>query len=415
MCAAAVSIALVRPAAAQPAPPQPSAAFEAAYAAGQDAYHLGQFDAARAHFERARKLQADAPGPYRMLAAVAVAQKRFDDCLTEAAGYLVRAPTGKFVPEVRKLHAQCRRTLGRAGFSGDFGEGGAIALTSNVEGATVRLNGLKYGATPLEARAVAAGKLEVSLERRGYLPGKADVVVIPGIVVDVRIDLERDPRAPATDLAERPKEDVTIGWLVVATSVPAAIVSLDGTPVRLDAEGRIEAAPGLHHVTVDAAGYEPWRRRVRVLRGQKRVIAVKLKGSAVRTRERRIGLVALGAAVAFTAGGVAFGALEASAFEEAQDIWDTETSRTRASPLTDRVPLRTRADLEDAEQRGRRYALLSGISFAAAAAAAGVSVYYFVKERPTERPGYPWPVVIGPLGEAGPGGAVAGVSAEIAW
>jgi hypothetical protein len=389
-------------------------AFQTAYDAGQDAYNLGNYEEARAHFEKARRILPDAPGPFRWLAAVGFAQKRYEDCLNEAFGYLDRAPDGGYVPDVRTLHAQCRVALERAPFKGEYGGGGALAVTANVEGATLRINGLKYGATPLEPRAVAAGSIEITLEAEGYLGASREVKVLPEIVIDVHFELDKDPNWKPTEGGVR--DDVTVGWVIFQIATPGATIAFADQPPAPGPNKKIEVLPGLYEVTVSAPGYESWRRRVRVVRGQKRLHAITLKQTSARRSERRMGYILLGAAVSLAATGTVFSLLEGAALEEAEDIWDVETSRPLLEPMLDLEPLHTREDLQEVTDRGERYRLYATISFGLAAAALGGSIYYFVKERPSERPGFELPVAVGPIPG---GGGIAGVAAtytmEVDW
>lgn len=393
-----------------PASAQVKPGFERAYTAAQDAYNLGSYDKARALFEAARKEQ-DLPGPYRWLAQVAKVQGRFEDCLTEAAAYLAKVPEGKLVPDVRALHAACRAELGRPAAPPDLGDSGALAVTSNVEGATITLNGLKYGATPMLPRAVTAGRVQVGISARRYLAREVEVDVVAGIVTDVRIDLEVDPEAPPEASLGDPVREVKVGWLVFAVSTPHATVTIDGKAAAPDERGRLEHTPGLHEVVIRAPGYEAWRRRVRVVRGQQRTLAVTLRDQQALSRYRRWGYVSLGTAAVATLAGVVLSFREQDARERAQDIWDVETRRPvpPLDDLSDQVPVRTRADLNDAVDDARAWRTWSTVAFGVAAVATGASIYLFVKERPVERAGFALPLAVTPVPDER--GGVAGVAA----
>ena len=93
-----------------------------------------------------------------------------------------------------------------------------------------------------------------------------------------------------------------------------------------------------------------------------------------------------------------FGALSNAAYEESEDIARTE--RERPASFTDPdgtlEPVRTRADLDDAVDRGKRWNLLSGLSYGVAAVSLGASIYYFLGERSEERRGLPLPLAVVP-------------------
>ena len=167
---------------------------------------------------------------------------------------------------------------------------------------------------------------------------------------------------------------------------------------------------------VSAPGREPWRRRVRVSRGQHRTIAVKLPVTATRQKLRRRGYLALAAAAASAAAGVAFGALERSAFNEAEDIYRVERSRPVTGSLSSTdalVAVRSREDMAAATDRGKQYQLLSAISFGVAAAALTASVVWFSQEDRAaagRREGRP-PLALVPMS----GGIQVTYSAAVSW
>jgi hypothetical protein len=169
---------------------QPPAKFTPEYQAGVDAFRLGKYDDARAHLEKARTLAPKLPGPHRFLAAVAQAQSRWDDCIDSARHALALNPTSSEVGETRKLHDACRASAGRMPYRGAaLGEGAAISVTANVDGATVRIGGLTYGGTPLDPRPITAGAHEIEILKLGYKPIKVSVDALPGIVTDVAVEL----------------------------------------------------------------------------------------------------------------------------------------------------------------------------------------------------------------------------------
>ncbi|HEY0191976.1 MAG TPA: PEGA domain-containing protein [Kofleriaceae bacterium] len=157
---------------------------------GVDAYRLGKYDDARAHLDKAVAGDAKLPGPHRFLAAVAKAQHRYPDCITEARRALQLNPRSSEAGETRKLHDDCRAADGRAAFHGELGDGAAIAVTTNVPGATVRIAGLRYGGTPVEPRQIKPGTLQVELDKPGYKSAVVTVEALPGIVTDITADLE---------------------------------------------------------------------------------------------------------------------------------------------------------------------------------------------------------------------------------
>jgi tetratricopeptide (TPR) repeat protein len=168
-----------------------SAALTREFQAGVDAYRLGKYDEARAHLEKAQSIDPKLPGPHRFLAAVAQAQRRFADCITETRRALQLNPHSTEIAETRKLHDSCRESDGRAVYPGEIGDGAAIAVTANVAGATVRIGGLRYGGTPVAPRLIKAGVLQVDIEKAGYKPARVTIEALPAIVTDIAVELER--------------------------------------------------------------------------------------------------------------------------------------------------------------------------------------------------------------------------------
>lgn len=168
----------------------PPAKFTREYNAGVDAFRLGKLDDARAHLERARAIDPKLPGPHRFLAAVAQAQARWDDCIDAARHALELNPQSVDAPDTRKLHDDCRTSAGRLPYRGAaLGDGAAIAVTANVDGATIKIGGLAFGGTPLAPRPLLAGAHEIEVSKLGYAPAKLTVDALPGIVTDVAVTL----------------------------------------------------------------------------------------------------------------------------------------------------------------------------------------------------------------------------------
>jgi tetratricopeptide (TPR) repeat protein len=166
---------------------QPSLTNE--FQAGVDAFRLGKLDEARAHLEKARRIDPKLAGPHRFLAAVARAQKRWDDCITSARTALVLNPRSTEADDTRRVHDECRVSAGREPYRGELGDKAAITVVTDVDSATVRINGLTYGGTPLAPRPITAGALEIEVRKAGYRPCRTRVTALPGIVTDARLTL----------------------------------------------------------------------------------------------------------------------------------------------------------------------------------------------------------------------------------
>lgn len=343
------------------------------FQAGIDAYRLGHYDEARVHLEKARDIDPRLPGPYRFLAAMWHAQGKWDDCVKNAAKAIEVNPKSSEVADTRKLHEECRRSAGRPPFQGDLGDSAAIAVITNVVGATVQINSLAYGATPLAPRPITPGELEVTIEKAGWKPQTVKVNAMAGIVTDVILDLEADPNAQ-TNIKVETTEVPKIGWLIWPKGEQTVLVDGKQTP---PAE-RIELQPGTHTIEVQAPGKDPWRRRFRVTAGQKTIVQPTLIDRADREAWESRGLYIVGGSAIFFVAGFVTAMESRDAADEARDIVRIEKARTSTTP-TDLVPIRTRADLADARDRASRFALISDISYGLGIVGVGVGAYYLYK------------------------------------
>lgn len=222
---------------------------------GVDAYRLGDYVEARGHLEAARKLDPKLPGPHRFLAAVALAEKRYDDCITSAAQALRVAPQSRELDDTRKLHEDCRLAAGRPTFAGAYREGGgALAITATFEdvsvGAAIAIDGRSSGSTPLYPRAISAGPHQIKVSRAGAGEQTLQIDVLPGVVTDVAVVLGA------------PKQE---GWIELPAELlkdaAALALSIDGKPVT--AAARISLAPGKRTIVV-RRGKQEWSRTIEV-------------------------------------------------------------------------------------------------------------------------------------------------------
>ena len=383
------------------------------FQAGVDAFRLGKFDEARAHLEKARGMDPKLPGPHRFLAAVAQAQSRWADCVDSAHAALELNPASSEAADTRKLYETCRISGGRTPLRQELGDSAAVAVTTNVPGATVKINGLTYGGTPLAPRPITAGSLDVEIEKPGWKPAKKTVNAIAGIVTDLNVDLEPDPNAQTPgDLDVAKAAKLKIGYLVIPTGNGTLTIN-EAVPPAVNPEhaDRIELPAGTHVVELRQDGKDPWRRRVRISAGQKTVVRPDLVDTAERTSVEHRGFYILGAGGALLAGGFITAMLSRDAANEARDIVRVERSRDPSRPLSETAPLapvRTRDDLQDARDRHAKFAVISNALYVVGLATAGVGAYYLYKGA-RQRRDVPPPFAIAPL----EGGAM--IAKELAW
>jgi hypothetical protein len=368
----ALTLCLVAAAAPAFAQEQPDLTRE--FQAGIDAYRLGQYDEARTHLEKARDIDPRLPGPYRFLAAMWHAQGKWDECIKNAHKALELNSKSSEAADTRKLHEECRRSAGRAPFQGDLEDSAAVAVTTNVVGATVQINSLAYGATPLAPRPITPGELEVTIEKTGWKSKTVKVNAIAGIVTDVIVDLEADQNAQ-TNIQVETHEVSKIGWLMWPKAEATVIVDGKQTPPV----ERVELQPGTHTVELQAPGKDPWRRRFRITAGQRTTVEPTFIDSAGREVSESRGLYIVAGSGVFLVAGFVTAMESHDALADANDIVRIEKARNPAAPLEDIAPIRTRADLADATDRANRFALISNISYGIGIAGVGIGAYFLYK------------------------------------
>lgn len=344
---------------------QPSQELTREFQAGVDAFRLGKLDEAKAHLEKAKALDPKLPGPNRFLAAVAQAQQRWQDCIDFARTAIELNPRSGEIADTKKVHDECRVAAGRAPYREELGESAAIAVTSSVPGASVKVGGLAYGGTPLAPRPIPAGKLEIDIEKLGWKPVHVSVNALAGLVTDVSVELEPDPTAPNPDVPIAKPTAKTTGYLVVG-EVPSLVV--DGQ-VTKPINGRVELAPGTHVIEIDREAHDPWRRRVRINAGQATPIAPVFVETAAREKKEKLGIALVSGGAAITVFGFIATLKSGDASAEAREIDRLETSRPPAGQYT-------RADFEDARDRAKKWSLISNVAYGAGLAVIGAGAIY---------------------------------------
>jgi len=378
---------------ASPALAQPSADLTKEFQAGVDAFRLGKYDEARVHLEKARTIDPKLPGPYRFLAAVAKAQSKWTECIEDARKALELNPSSVETLDTRKVHDDCRVSAGRAPYRGpELVDSAAVAVTSNVPGATVKINSLTYGGTPMAPRPITAGKLAVEVEKRGWKPAKVEIDAPVGIVTDVDVELEADTSQQTVVEVGKGAEKPTKGWLVLPGE-------------------RIEMEPGTQVIERRAPGADVWRRRVRIVAGQDTKVEPMFVNTEEREGKERVGLYVLAGGGVLLATGFGFGLAGEHAANEAREIDRVEKARDPTLPISQTgavEPVHTRADFNAAVDRANRDALISDVAVGAGLVAVGIGAYYIYRGA-KERDDAPPPFALAPTR----GGAF--IAKEIAW
>lgn len=143
--------------------------------------------------------------------------------------------------------------------------GGTIIVLTFPQGASVYLNDVYRGISPITIRNITPGNYVVSVSRAGAIADSAPVELFEGSTREIGFTLETVSASPAA-----PKGS---GSIAVDSSPGGASVMLDGNNVgttRMDGYAfNVNNVPsGNHTITVELAGYPPYTSTVTVIRNQ---------------------------------------------------------------------------------------------------------------------------------------------------
>jgi hypothetical protein len=158
---------------------------------------------------------------------------------------------------------------------------GRLLVRSSPSGATVSVDGVSKGVTPLAIRDLPLGARKVVIASRGYIAEEQRIMLTkarPSRSLEVRLAAQAQgkgskPAAASARPAPVPATPAAIGTttgvLVVDSRPGGAAVSVDGkpsgtTPLTLDA-----VTIGDHVVTLQLSGYQPFSTTVRVVAGSR--------------------------------------------------------------------------------------------------------------------------------------------------
>ena len=358
----------------------------------QKHFNAMEHELASSKCEAALKADPSVVGAMRYLAVINRAlgkktgeQRYYSQCIAWAEMYLRERPTGKFTDRMRDEINACRKALGQRELPkiDTQGQTGALVITCDVDGATVTIDELKRGGTPMNPVQVTPGRHAVTVYKFGYIPFTTTVDVITKQIQEVKVTLVRDPNAPTAPTGPTktvPSGEPTIerGAVKIECQVPTISVTVDGKAQTLTPEGTFDYEPGIHVIHVEAEGYDSWERRIAVVRGQVREVKVKLRPLAARTTAKKWAWSLTAVAAVTAASGVTFGLLESQKFNRAQDLYEQGKRGLQAPDL--------RRKIGDAKTTGDRYKIISSVSIAVSLAALAGAVYFWIREHGDERP-----------------------------
>lgn len=158
---------------------------------------------------------------------------------------------------------------------------GRLLIRSTPSGASVEVDGVARGVTPLALRDLELGSRTIAISRRGYIADEQRVVLTrarPSRTLEVRLTQSAAAAAGRSGVASpRPTgSPATTGGLVVESRPPGAAVTVNGTnrgttPLTIEA-----LAPGSYRVGLSLAGYQSFTTTVRVVAGERTRAAASL-------------------------------------------------------------------------------------------------------------------------------------------
>jgi hypothetical protein len=166
---------------------------------------------------------------------------------------------------------------------------GRLLIRSTPSGASVEVDGVARGVTPLALQELDLGGRQITVSRPGYVSEERRIVLTkarPSRSVEVRLSPPEPPkRAPsaAPESGPRPATPASLGKPAVATgtlaieSLPSgASVAINGTPGGTTPVTISDLPPGEYRVTITLQGYRPFATTVRVVAGERARAAARL-------------------------------------------------------------------------------------------------------------------------------------------
>jgi hypothetical protein len=163
---------------------------------------------------------------------------------------------------------------------------GRLLVRSTPPGATVEVDGVSRGVTPLALRELDLGAREITVSRRGYVSEARRIVLTrarPSRSVEVRLASAAAAARPGTTPAPRPatpaslgKPAVTTGTLAIESRPTGAAVTVNGNSVGVTPLTMGDLPPGDYRVTFTLTGYRTFATTVRVVAGERARAAARL-------------------------------------------------------------------------------------------------------------------------------------------
>ena len=200
----------------------------------QKHFNAMEYELASSKCEAALKADPSVVGAMRYLAVINRGlgkktgdQRYYTQCIAWAEMYLRERPTGKFTDRMRDEINACRKALGQRELPkiDTQGQTGALVITCDVDGASVTIDELKRGGTPMNPVQVTPGRHNVTVYKFGYIPFTTTIDVVTKQIHEVKVTLVRDPNAPL-EPASRPVAQSGVNVTTCWRLAPRAMVAL---------------------------------------------------------------------------------------------------------------------------------------------------------------------------------------------
>jgi TonB family protein len=175
-----------------------------------------------------------------------------------------RRQQGDATPTPTTLAAQATPTPSAAPTAALPAVEGSIRVESTPPGATVTVDGVVRGVTPVDVAGLAMGPHEVKVEQKGFAPTVETVALAPEApALQMQVPLSKT--APA------------MGTVDIISDPAGATIRFDGVPVGKTPLRSHRVKVGSHKVELAHEGFEPWTGSVTAREGRRAQVDAMLK------------------------------------------------------------------------------------------------------------------------------------------
>ncbi|RPJ81883.1 MAG: PEGA domain-containing protein [Deltaproteobacteria bacterium] len=136
---------------------------------------------------------------------------------------------------------------------------GKASIVSIPEGASVLMNGIDKGVTPVALNDIEEGEYDITIRKEGFEPYTEKIMISSTKTGEVTATLQ-----PVNGVLQIISEPA--GAEVYIDNVKSGI-----TPIRLS-----PAAKGDHHIRIDKPGYETWTKEIAIIPGEQSTVTAQL-------------------------------------------------------------------------------------------------------------------------------------------